>query len=95
MEAAAARELEAEDDARLEGLSIFPRSRFSPSEAELADAQGEVHQLRAVTSENIPRLPTRLYPLLAEKFSLFTSRLQSHKTSAVIESVIMHQSDVP
>ena len=81
-EAAARRKLEAEDDARLEGLSSFPRSRFNPSEAELADPTSAVHNVTQVTPALVPSLPGRMYPLLASKFSLLTSRLQSHKTSA-------------
>lgn len=81
-EAAARRRLEAEDDAGLEGLSSFPRSRFNPSEAELADPSSAMHNLTQVTPALVPSLPARMYPLLASKFSLLTSRLQSHKTSA-------------
>jgi hypothetical protein len=81
-EAAAARNLEVEDDAQLAGLSVFPRSHFAPTEAELADPAGAVHALRQVTPQLVPLLPARMYPLLADKFSLLSSRLQSFKTSA-------------
>ena len=74
--------LEAEDDARLEGLSVFPRSKFCPSEEDLADAANAVHNVTPVTPAVVGQLPGRMYPMLAEKFSFLTSRLQSHKTSA-------------
>jgi hypothetical protein len=73
--------LEAEDDALLAGLTVFPRSRFNPSSAELADPSSPLHT-KVVTSDLVSRLPGRMYPLLAERFSYLTSRLQSHKTSA-------------
>ena len=73
--------LEAEDDAQLSGLSTFPLSRFDPAAADLADPSHPVHCVRAVTPASVPGLPARMYPLVAAKFSMLTSRLVSHKTS--------------
>jgi len=74
--------LEAEDDAQLVGLHTFPRSRYAPAAEALADSDDPIHNVRAITPQNVPGLPTRMYPMLASKFSLLTSRLVSHKTSA-------------
>ena len=73
--------LEAEDDAALIGVTVFPLSRFNPSEEELADPNNPIHT-RTIDPKLVPGLPQRMYPLLKEKFDYLTSRLQSHKTSA-------------